>query len=184
MVPVETFNDINFALYKDERFSTINSILNRRKSRSMIGYSQIIDSGSQNIPTTRTQILIDGLGEETYSTEVMWNPITNRINFLDAQVGDYTDLDIILNFQYSGLVQMSCQLDYSSALDGSKVIGPPETRIIFSNGLEQVAFLFTFKFMITQEMKDNGIGIMTISSVATTLYNSRLTVERLDSTTN
>jgi len=184
MVPLQSnLNIINSKFHKDERYCVTNSRTNQRQGRSMIGYSQVINSGNQTISTTRTQVTIDGLGSDSYSTETLWSSVNNRINLQDAKVGDYINADVILPFQYSGLLQATCQLDYSATLDGSQVIGDPETHLILGSLGAQEAFLFTFKFVVTQTMKDNGIGIIATSTVSTTYYNIRLAIERSVSTT-
>jgi len=148
--------------------------------RSVTGYSQVINSSTQPvIAGVRTQVLNDGLGTDSFSTETFWNPINNRINLQDARVGDFMDIDIVLPGVPSGSVlQFAVQLDYSPALDGSQVISQTATRLSVFTIVSLVSLQYSFKFVVTQAMKDNGIGVMVTSFNNNVLVNSRFSMER------
>lgn len=174
----------NPGVRKDENFNVINVVHIQKKTRSILGYSQLVNGGNQTINTgVRAQLTNDTLGG-SYSTETLWNPINNRINLQDAQVGDYIDVNLILPLQFSGIIQVIAQLDYSPLLDGSQVIDVPASRFIFSSGSTVEGLYYIFKFVVTQDMKNNGIGVMiTPQSSNLTFQNSRLAIKRLFSTT-
>jgi len=175
----------NPGVRKDENFDVINVVHIQKKTRSILGYSQLVNSGNQTINVgVRTQLTNDGQGAGSYSTETLWNPINNRINLQDARVGDYLDVNLILPTQFSGIIQVIVQLDYSPLLDGSQVIDVPASRFIFSSGSKVEGLYYIFKFVVTQDMKDNGIGVMVTSQGNTlTFQNVRLAMQRLFSTT-
>jgi len=178
------FNAINSSLRKDERYQVVNARSIQKQCRSILGYAQVINSGNQAVLAgVRTQLVNDAMGTDTFTTEMLWNRINNRINLQDAVVGDYIDVDVILTFQFGGLNQATVQLDFSPTLDGSQVVGPPQSRLIFSSGTAAEAFHYTFKFVVTDVMKQNGIGVMIVSSVALSYQNNRFMIERLSLTT-
>jgi len=168
-------------LRKDEKFGTTNSRKILHLDESLTAYSQLINLGNQSVTGgTRTQLTDDGQGFGTVSTKTLWNSVDNRINLLDARVNSYIDVGIVLASQTSaGVFQASIQLDYSPSLDGSQVITVPITRYIEYTGGVTVALHYSFKFIVTQDMKDNGIGIMVTPYASYTLENTRLTIERL-----
>lgn len=145
----------------------------------MLGYSQVINSGSQAfIGGTRTQLINDALGPDTFSTETLWNPINNRINLRDARVGDYLDVTVIIGGVFAGLLEARAQLDFSPTLDGSQVVGATVFNLLFAPIGSVQAGQFKFVFVVTQPMKDNGIGIMVTFGSAITVLNSRIMISR------
>jgi len=174
---------INYQTSKEERFNVVNARGVLLKDRSLIGYEQIFNSGSQALlVATRTQLVIDGLGSGGFSTATLWNPINNHINLQDAKVGDYIDCSLLLPFTMGGFVTtITVQLDFSPALDGSQVITPPiGNSILGSPG----NFEYNVKFNVTQEMKDNGIGIMVVANPANTIRGAELVLEVFPSVTD
>lgn len=170
------------ALRKDENFRVIDvrNILN--KDQSLTAYSQLVNLGNQVVPVDeRTQIVDNSEGAETFTSKTLWNPITNRISLIDAKVGDYVDIDIVLTSSgTSGTIyQISTQLDYSSNLDGSLVVTKPVARFaVFSGAVGPIAVHFSFKFVINETMKENGIAIMVSPYTTYTLQSTRLMIER------
>jgi len=180
----DVVNTINFGTRKDETFCVSNSRRLFKRCRSLIGYSQVINSGSQVIGLgVRTQLTNDALGAETFSTETLWNPINNRINLQDAIPGDYIEVDVLIGGMLGGLLEVTAQLDFSVALDGSMVVGPAINNVLFGSGTIVESSRFTFVFVVTQIMKDNGIGIMITPNAASTFLNSRIMISRFVSTT-
>ena len=180
-----SFLEKNFDTKNDDRFNFLDSRKILRRNRSLIGYSQPINSGTQAlISGVRAQIFNDAQGAETISTENLWNPINNRINLQDAEVNDYIDVDIILTAPPIGVIfQVPLQLDFSPDLDGSQVISAPVTRTAIIFTVSPVSLHYSFKFIVTQQMKDNGIGIMVTPFGNYVLQNTRFTIERLKAPT-
>jgi len=171
----------NFDIKNDDRFNVLNSRKILKKDVSIIGYDQPINSGSQaTIAGVRTQLLNDGQGTGSYSTAVLWNPINNRINLQDAQIGDFIDINIILaSVSTGGIFQFPLELDYSPLLDGSQVVTNPITRLALVTAGNMVALDYEIKFVITQEMKENGIGVMVTPFASYTLVNTYFSIVRL-----
>lgn len=152
----------NFDTKNDDHFNVLDSRKILKKDVSIIGYDQPIHSGSQaTIAGVRTQLINDGQGAGSYSTAVLWNPINNRINLQDAEAGDIIDINIIIaSVSTGGVFQYLIQLDYSPLLDGSQVVTVPLTRLALVSVGNIIALDYEFRFVITQEMKENGIGVM------------------------
>lgn len=170
----------------DDRMGTINSRSILRSDKSLFAYSQPINLGSQVVSSgIRTQITDNQLNPDTFLPKRLWNPINNRINLIDAEVNDYIDIDIIISAVPVGSIfQASIDLDYSPALDGSLVITPPITRILVIGGVIPPQSLhYSFKFVVTAPMKENGIGIMVRPFGLYTLVDTRLMIERLTAPT-
>lgn len=167
-------------LHKDDRFGTTDSQKILHWDRSLTAYSQLVNLGSQAVVAgVRTQLIDDTLGVDTFTPKTLWSPVNNRINFLNANVGDYIDIDILISSLTSGsILQISVQLDYSPSLDGSLVITAPITRIAVYGATPVIGLHYSFKFVVTQVMKDNGIGIMITPFSSYTLEDTRLMIER------
>lgn len=172
----------NYKTSKEGRFNVMDSRGVQFKNQSMIGYAQLLNSGSQVISgATRTQLTNNAQGTDTYYTEKLWNPINNRINLQDAVVGNYIDCQIFLPVTGVGFaIGVIVQLDYSPALDGSQVIGYPIANVTIGAGNYEV----NIKFTVTQEMKDNGIGIMVTPTVAITITGAKVVLENIPSQTD
>jgi hypothetical protein len=168
----------NFGVEKDGDFDTSFADSYFSGTKAYVDYSQYENSGSQvMVALTRTQVTIDALGPRTDINELLWNPINNRINFIDANVGDYVDVNVALTFTLGGLINVQIELDYSLALDGSLLAGGPSNISIIGSATPDV-LLFNFKFVVSSEMKENGIGIMATPSVGLTFPNTILNIEK------
>lgn len=178
LIQVNDSSKSDFKVDKDERFNIMDSRNVQLRDRSFIGYAQLFNSGSQVLSaSTNTQLVIDALGTDTYSTQNLWNSVNNKINLADAKVGDYIDCHLFLNptTGSSFIVSVFVYFDYSPNLDGSKLITYPLTNTTVGRS----NYEFNIKFYVTQEMKDNGIGIIVRSNIAMTLSNSKLVLENL-----
>lgn len=172
----------NYRVSKEERFDTADARKVLLNQRTLIGYSQLYNSGSQAFTiATRTQLVIDGLGANGFSTVTLWNPINNRINLQDAKVGDYIRCYLLLPYSGSGFVpSLRIQLDYSPLLDGSQIINYPVLATVLAGGGN---YQYSIDFVVTPDMKENGIGIMGTSSIGATVTGAKLTLEMFPSTT-
>ena len=172
----------NFKVSKEERFDTANARSVLLKQRTLIGYSQLYNSGVQAfVASTRTQLINDGLGPNGFSTVTLWNPINNRINLQDAKAGDYIRCYLLLPYSGSGFIpSLRVQLDYSPLLDGSQVINNPILDTVLAGG---GYYQYSINFVVIQDMKENGIGIMGTSSIGATVTGAKLVLEMFPSTT-
>jgi len=171
----------NFSTRRDEKFDNLEaSGYKNTNPRSLpaVGYTQIENSGSQAVLSlVRVQLTNDTLGTNSVLSELVWNPVNDRFNFIDANVGDYIDLNVVLNITTVGLIQVSIELDFSPALDGSQTVSAKVTRLVVPTGGTDSLF-FNFKFVLTDDMKTNGIGAMATPFGAYTLDNTMFNVER------
>ena len=167
----------------DPRFNTTNSRNVRLQNRSFVGYSQNFNSGTQALPAlTRTQLTNNALGANTFSSARLWNPINNRMHLLDSRVGDYIDAHIVIPIDGApALPNLIVELDFSPALDGSQVIGRPQSVSVFALLGDPE---FDFKFAVTSAMKANGVAIMVTPSGAFTSTSSELMLENYPTTTS
>jgi len=151
----------NSGLRNDDRLGTMNSRKILKSCRSLFAYSQPINLGSQAvIAGVRTQLVDNESNPDSFTPTMLWNPINNRINLQDAKVNDYIDIDIIISgISVGSILQASIQLDFSPGLDGSQVVSAPVTRFLVV-GPTLHSLHFSFKFVVTTPMKENGIGVM------------------------
>jgi hypothetical protein len=135
----------NFAIKRDEKFNRVTSSTyrnNNPRKLAVVNYSQVENSGSQAVLSlVRTQVVNDALGANSIINEILWNPVNNRFNFIDANVGDYFDLNIVFNITIAGVIQASAQLDFSPALDGSQVVSAKVTHLVVpTSGADSLFF--------------------------------------------
>ena len=174
--------NVNFNTSKEQRFDTSNAKSVSLSGKTFIGYSQTFNSGAQSLLAgVRTQLTVDGLGAGTTSTQILWDPVNNRINLQDSKVGDYIDCYLLLPYVGSGFIpSLTVQLDFSPTLDGSQVITQPIVGSVLSIGGN---YEYNIKFSVTEPMKENGVGIMVVSSVNATITGAQIVLENMVGTT-
>lgn len=173
-----TINMADLKINKDLKANIVLADSYHSLQKSALDYSQFENSVAQIIPAvTRTQVVIDALGPNTISNERIWNPANNRLSLIDADVGDYLVVNVSLTTTIGFLANISTQLDYSPALDGSLVVTGPTSRTILGSATPDTLF-FNFKFVVNSLMKTNGIAIMTITNAPATFVGNMVQVEK------
>lgn len=171
---------VNYAVKSDQRFNKVRSDSYGNHSLptyGIIGYSQVRTDTAQTLfSSTRTQLLNNATGVETYNSDGLWNTANNRINLRNAKVGDLVNVKICLSFITTAIAQTSIELDYSPLLNGSLTVFPGRnTELVVATPGVQEAIIHSMDFVVNETMIKNGVGVMVTSTtglgVLTKIFN-------------